>query len=98
MAFGGGVRLCVGADFAKLQLAIYLHYLVTKCRSILLFLFTKASWTEQNTLSEVNFYFPIHNNRSQLFRWKVTKGGEIIRKPGLMFPNGLHMDISERQN
>lgn len=62
MAFGGGVRLCVGADFAKLQLAIYLHYLVTKCR------------------------------------WKVTKGGEIIRKPGLMFPNGLHMDISEQQN
>ncbi|KAF3441277.1 hypothetical protein FNV43_RR15190 [Rhamnella rubrinervis] len=28
MAFGGGVRLCVGADFAKLQMAIFLHYLV----------------------------------------------------------------------
>ncbi|KAE8809037.1 Cytochrome P450 87A3 [Hordeum vulgare] len=27
MAFGGGVRLCVGADFAKLQMAIFLHCL-----------------------------------------------------------------------
>nr|XP_017218118.1 PREDICTED: cytochrome P450 87A3-like [Daucus carota subsp. sativus] len=62
MAFGGGVRLCVGADFAKLQLAVYLHYLVTK------------------------------------YRWKVTKGGDIVRKPGLMFPNGLHLEISESQN
>ncbi|KAJ4727012.1 Cytochrome P450 [Melia azedarach] len=28
MAFGGGVRLCTGAEFAKLNLAIYVHYLV----------------------------------------------------------------------
>lgn len=55
MAFGGGVRLCVGADFAKLQLAVYLHYLVTKHRSISLFLFIKASWTKQNTISEVSY-------------------------------------------
>ena len=32
MAFGGEVRLCVGADFAKLQMAIFLHSLVTKYR------------------------------------------------------------------
>uniref|UniRef100_A0A0E0RG31 Cytochrome P450 n=1 Tax=Oryza rufipogon TaxID=4529 RepID=A0A0E0RG31_ORYRU len=32
MAFGGGRRLCVGADFAKLQMAIFLHCLVTKYR------------------------------------------------------------------
>uniref|UniRef100_A0A0D9VXV3 Cytochrome P450 n=1 Tax=Leersia perrieri TaxID=77586 RepID=A0A0D9VXV3_9ORYZ len=30
MAFGGGLRLCVGADFAKLQMSIFLHCLVTK--------------------------------------------------------------------
>nr|GMC50722.1 cytochrome P450 87A3-like [Ipomoea batatas] len=29
MAFGGGQRLCAGADFAKLGMAILLHYLVT---------------------------------------------------------------------
>ncbi|KAK2995972.1 hypothetical protein RJ640_026011 [Escallonia rubra] len=61
MAFGGGVRLCVGADFAKLQMAIYLHYLVTK------------------------------------YRWTVIRGGDIIRRPGLVFPNGLHIEISEKQ-
>ncbi|KAF7086671.1 hypothetical protein CFC21_089947 [Triticum aestivum] len=32
MAFGGGLRLCVGSDFAKLQVAIFLHCLVTKYR------------------------------------------------------------------
>uniref|UniRef100_A0A453QSL1 Cytochrome P450 87A3 n=1 Tax=Aegilops tauschii subsp. strangulata TaxID=200361 RepID=A0A453QSL1_AEGTS len=34
MAFGGEVRLCVGADFAKLQMAIFLHCLVTKYRDL----------------------------------------------------------------
>ncbi|XP_010472066.1 PREDICTED: cytochrome P450 708A2-like [Camelina sativa] len=29
MGFGGGVRQCVGAEFARLQMAIFLHYLVT---------------------------------------------------------------------
>ncbi|XP_010545904.1 PREDICTED: cytochrome P450 87A3-like [Tarenaya hassleriana] len=30
MAFGGGMRLCVGADFAKMQMAVFLHCLTTK--------------------------------------------------------------------
>uniref|UniRef100_A0ACD5V2J2 Uncharacterized protein n=1 Tax=Avena sativa TaxID=4498 RepID=A0ACD5V2J2_AVESA len=34
MAFGGGLRFCVGADFSKLQMAIFLHFLVTKYRWI----------------------------------------------------------------
>ncbi|CAD6213666.1 unnamed protein product [Miscanthus lutarioriparius] len=29
MAFGGGLRLCAGADFSKMQMAMFLHYLVT---------------------------------------------------------------------
>lgn len=32
MAFGGGMRFCVGADFAKVQMAIFLHCLVSKYR------------------------------------------------------------------
>ena len=32
MTFGRGLRLCVGAEFAKLQMAIFLHSLVTKYR------------------------------------------------------------------
>ncbi|XP_031118033.1 cytochrome P450 87A3-like [Ipomoea triloba] len=32
MAFGGGQRLCAGADFAKMGMAILLHYLVTNYR------------------------------------------------------------------
>ncbi|KAJ1277125.1 hypothetical protein BS78_05G270400 [Paspalum vaginatum] len=32
LAFGRGLRFCVGADFAKLQIAIFLHNLVTKYR------------------------------------------------------------------
>nr|GEU93218.1 cytochrome P450 87A3 [Tanacetum cinerariifolium] len=30
MAFGGGLRFCVGADFARVQMAVFLHFLVTK--------------------------------------------------------------------
>ncbi|KAF8412314.1 hypothetical protein HHK36_000275 [Tetracentron sinense] len=56
MAFGGGVRLCVGAEFSKLQMAIFLHYLVTK------------------------------------YRWITIKGGDIVRRPGLSFPNELKKD------
>ncbi|KAF9606018.1 hypothetical protein IFM89_021450 [Coptis chinensis] len=32
IAFGGGLRYCVGADMAKLQMAIFFHCLVTKYR------------------------------------------------------------------
>ncbi|CAD6206023.1 unnamed protein product [Miscanthus lutarioriparius] len=32
LAFGGGLRLCVGAEFAKLQMAMFLHCLVTNYR------------------------------------------------------------------
>ncbi|XP_062088672.1 cytochrome P450 87A3-like [Humulus lupulus] len=62
MAFGGGARLCVGADFAKLEMAIFIFQLVSR------------------------------------YRWTIIKGGEIVRKPGLMFPNGLHIKISEKHN
>ncbi|KAL2544018.1 Cytochrome [Forsythia ovata] len=30
MAFGGGMRFCVGTDFTKVQMAVFLHCLVTK--------------------------------------------------------------------
>ncbi|PKA62850.1 Cytochrome P450 87A3 [Apostasia shenzhenica] len=32
MAFGGGMRLCVGAEFSKVEMAVFLHCLVTKYR------------------------------------------------------------------
>nr|XP_017232293.1 PREDICTED: cytochrome P450 87A3-like isoform X3 [Daucus carota subsp. sativus] len=60
MAFGGGMRFCVGTDFTKVQMAIFLHCLVTKYRFIL------------------------------------VKGGDTVRTPGLQFPNGLHIKVSDR--
>ncbi|KAF8729021.1 hypothetical protein HU200_018332 [Digitaria exilis] len=32
IAFGSGLRLCVGVDFARLQMSVFLHFLVTKYR------------------------------------------------------------------
>uniref|UniRef100_A0A453JD58 Cytochrome P450 87A3 n=2 Tax=Aegilops tauschii subsp. strangulata TaxID=200361 RepID=A0A453JD58_AEGTS len=32
MPFGGGLRLCVGAEFSRIQIALFLHTLVTKYR------------------------------------------------------------------
>ncbi|XP_057477999.1 cytochrome P450 87A3-like [Actinidia eriantha] len=60
MAFGGGMRFCVGTDFTKAQMAVFLHCLVTK------------------------------------YRWQAIKGGEIVRTPGLQFPNGFHVQITEK--
>ncbi|KAG6767399.1 hypothetical protein POTOM_028603 [Populus tomentosa] len=60
MGFGGGSRLCAGAEFSKLQMAIFLHHLVTK------------------------------------YRWRVIKGGGIIRIPAVIFPNGFHIQILEK--
>ncbi|XP_048436017.1 cytochrome P450 87A3 isoform X1 [Pyrus x bretschneideri] len=61
MAFGGGMRFCVGTEFTKVQMAVFLHCLVTKCR------------------------------------WEPIKGGDIIRTPGLQFPNGFHVKIMEKE-
>ena len=36
IAFGSGLRLCVGVDFARLQMTMLLHFLVTKYRYILI--------------------------------------------------------------
>ncbi|GKA34967.1 cytochrome P450 87A3-like protein isoform X2 [Tanacetum coccineum] len=60
MAFGGGMRFCVGTDFTKVQMAVFLHCLVTK------------------------------------YRWQIVRGGEIVRTPGLQFPNGLHVHFTEK--
>ncbi|CAB4279842.1 unnamed protein product [Prunus armeniaca] len=62
MAFGGGQRLCVGADFAKVEMAVFLHCLVTK------------------------------------YRWEAIRGGNIVRTPGLQFPEGFHIRILEKDN
>ncbi|KAG6773466.1 hypothetical protein POTOM_020744 [Populus tomentosa] len=60
MSFGGGSRLCAGAEFSKLQMAIFLHHLITK------------------------------------YRWRVIRGGEISRLPAVIFPNGFHVQILEK--
>ncbi|XP_077246466.1 cytochrome P450 87A3-like [Tasmannia lanceolata] len=60
LAFGGGMRYCVGADFSKLQMTVFVHHLVTK------------------------------------YRWTAIKGGEILRRPGLGFPNGFHIQLFEK--
>ncbi|XP_077245667.1 cytochrome P450 87A3-like [Tasmannia lanceolata] len=60
MAFGGGMRICVGANYSKLLMMVCLHHLVTK------------------------------------YRWEKVKGGEIVRTPGLAFPNGFHIRLSKK--
>ncbi|CAI9093952.1 OLC1v1029573C2 [Oldenlandia corymbosa var. corymbosa] len=60
MAFGGGMRFCVGTDFTKLQMAVFLHCLVTK------------------------------------YKCQAISGGEILRTPGLQFPNGFFVQLSEK--
>ncbi|PIA49579.1 hypothetical protein AQUCO_01300399v1 [Aquilegia coerulea] len=60
MAFGGGMRFCVGTEFTKVQMAVFLHCLVTQ------------------------------------YRWTAVKGGNIVRTPGLSFPDGFHIRVSKK--
>lgn len=30
-------------------------------------------------------------------RWIAVKGGEIVRTPGLKFPNGFHINLIDRE-
>ncbi|MBA0850798.1 hypothetical protein Goshw_007086 [Gossypium schwendimanii] len=64
MAFSGGMRFCVEADFSKLQMAV-----------------------EKETKS--------HQNLEPSFRWEPVKGGNILRTPGLQFPDGFHIRLME---
>lgn len=41
--------------------------------------------------SEANLFY------TKLFRWKAIKGGDIVRTPGLQFPNGFHVQITEKK-
>lgn len=60
MAFGGGMRFCVGTDFTKVQMAVFLHCFLTK------------------------------------YRWQAIGGGNIVRTPGIQFPNGFHVRIIKK--
>uniref|UniRef100_A0A0D9ZPG3 Cytochrome P450 n=1 Tax=Oryza glumipatula TaxID=40148 RepID=A0A0D9ZPG3_9ORYZ len=57
MAFGGGLRFCVGTDLSKVLMATFIHSLVTK------------------------------------YSWRTVKGGNIVRTPGLSFPDGFHIQL-----
>ncbi|GJN26693.1 hypothetical protein PR202_gb14645 [Eleusine coracana subsp. coracana] len=60
MAFGGGLRFCVGTDLSRVLMATFIHSLVTK------------------------------------YSWKTVKGGNVVRTPGLGFPDGFHIQLVPR--
>ncbi|KAJ1272473.1 hypothetical protein BS78_06G204300 [Paspalum vaginatum] len=60
MAFGGGLRFCVGTDLSRVLMATFIHSLVTK------------------------------------YSWRTVKGGNIVRTPGLGFPEGFHIQLVPR--
>ncbi|RLM78930.1 hypothetical protein C2845_PM12G23120 [Panicum miliaceum] len=61
MAFGGGLRFCVGTDLSKVLMATFIHCLVTK------------------------------------YSWRTIKGGNIVRTPGLSFPDGFHVQLFPKE-
>ena len=58
MAFGGGMRFCVGTDFTKVQMAVFLHCLVTKYRYKALSTFS----SELAQMLGVQFSSPVSTN------------------------------------
>ncbi|KAF6173108.1 hypothetical protein GIB67_004211 [Kingdonia uniflora] len=31
------------------------------------------------------------------YRWMIVKGGDIVRRPGLIFPYGIHIQLTEKE-
>ncbi|KAL3834729.1 hypothetical protein ACJIZ3_009465 [Penstemon smallii] len=90
MAFGGGRRLCAGSDFAKLQMAIFIHYLVTKYRYGPLF---RTSFLGQRVIvsidPEVNQY--IFRREGKEFQcWYTSSAAKILGSKAL---NGQQGDV-----
>nr|QWK52256.1 cytochrome P450 708A5 [Isatis tinctoria] len=59
MVFGAGIRQCAGSEFARLQISIFIHHLVTT------------------------------------YNFSLSKDCEVRRVPGVLFPNGISMNISK---
>ncbi|XP_023638451.1 cytochrome P450 708A2 [Capsella rubella] len=60
MVFGGGMRLCPGAEFARLQIALFLHHLVTN------YDFSMAQDDEATRTPLVSFPSGMHMNISPI--------------------------------
>ncbi|MFQ6625005.1 hypothetical protein Gotur_003800 [Gossypium turneri] len=83
MAFSGGMRFCVEADFSKLQMAVFLHCLVTKYNQRRKYIpnsrFTVSRWLSHKAhgdkLEWINFNRNKADNNIELGtnqRWKYT--------------------------
>lgn len=77
MAFGGGMRFCVGTDFTKLQMAAFLHCLVTKYR------FDKTSHVIYTLLSQ--FSFIVLDNKADFDSGPLNLSGGRRLKEGIYF-------------
>lgn len=86
MAFGGGMRFCVGTDFTKVQMAVFLHCLVTKYRWHFLWS-SRDMW--MNWCRKINL-------GDELVRWEVVRGGNTARTPGLQFPDGFYIRMRDK--
>ncbi|RLN04949.1 hypothetical protein C2845_PM13G19280 [Panicum miliaceum] len=80
MPFGGGIRLCLGAEFSKLFISLFLHVLVTKYRysiCVLIWLFEQISDSCAILM---------------VCRWIEIKG-EVLRVAEMIIPQGYHIQI-----
>ncbi|WVZ81821.1 hypothetical protein U9M48_029160 [Paspalum notatum var. saurae] len=93
MPFGGGIRLCLGADFSKLFISLFLHVLVANYRFNF---FSVGSYmcvpTWFKYFIRVNLCSPLIWN-SPVCRWNEIKGGEVIRVGGMLIPKDYHIQL-----
>lgn len=77
--FGGGARFCPGADLARLQIALFLHYFLTTFRYFDQLLY--SNWQNQNFISlifNVHLQFFLQETKTETEttgggRWRMTR-------------------------
>ncbi|KAI3914534.1 hypothetical protein MKW92_038721 [Papaver armeniacum] len=83
MPFGGGIRHCVGAEFSKVLMAVFIRSLITRFSDLGEFLYQYVE----------KYSNLIINCNSKHAVGQKTKGGNPYRSPALSFGDGFHIKI-----
>ena len=93
MMFGGGGRMCPGKEVGTVEIATFLHYFVTRYRSVPFV--TPHSVAKKNNSSIIIYIQRIFLTRSWCCRWEEEGRNTILRFPRVEAPNGLHIRVQD---
>ncbi|MFS7962161.1 putative abieta-7,13-dien-18-ol hydroxylase [Helianthus anomalus] len=100
--FGGGPRLCPGAELARLQIALFLHYFIVSYRfdftlQALIFVIGMCNHHKYAHITCICSYLEFNMTKSVTrFRWSEVKEDRMSFFPSARLVNGFPIQLSKR--